>query len=185
MKNEDLATAFGAAVMVGLLGTVVVVAVFGPSALRGMFGQTGAAWAQAVGTVGAVVAAVWISRQELRRRHDGAVRTFEFVRALLQQKMALCHMGTTARSKGIIDDAHAGLREAYSLSCAIDLGELDQRRAMDLVRIRSELSQLFVSIEAVKNAQGMLDTIYCWNNLDASLGRVIETLDLPTTRSGL
>ena len=123
MKNEDLATAFGAAVTVGLLGTVVVAAVFGPSALRGMFGQTGAAWAQAVGTVGAVLAAIWIARQEQQARKHKVAVTFEFFRTTVQRGVSRGHFGAIAQASFVTDEAAALLRDAYSLGCSLDLGE--------------------------------------------------------------
>ncbi len=178
MKNEDLATAFGAALTVGLLGTVSVAAVFGPSTLLGMFGQTGAAWAQAVGTVGAVVASIWIARQEQRERKVKVEKTFEYFRMVTQRGVSRGHLGAIAQTTWISDEAAALLRDAYALGCSLDLGDLPPIRAIEAVRLRTEISQVLTAFDTASMSQGALMAAHNFNVLKVKLERIAERCDL-------
>lgn len=172
MKNEDVATAFGAAVVVGLLGTVVIAAVFGPNALAGMFGPAGAAWAQAIGTVGAVVVAIWVARQEQRVRKQKAAIAFEFFRSTVQQGASRGHFGAIAQASIVTDEAAALLRDAYALGCSLDLGDLEPIKALEAVRLRTELSQALTSFDAVSDGEGALMAAHNFNLLKVKLERM-------------
>ncbi|MDP3106963.1 hypothetical protein [Hydrogenophaga sp.] len=178
MKSEDIATAAGAGLVVIIIAVVAITAAFGPDAVSGMFGQTGASWAQAVGTVGAVVGAFWIARREQNERKQKAERIFEYFFSMVQRGISRAHFGAISRTHEITQEAEATLRDAYSFGCSIDLGDLDPQKSLQVARLRTELSELLARLESVATAQGAVIEGHSFNMLQSKLEQVATRCDL-------
>jgi hypothetical protein len=151
VNREDLATAVGAGVVVLVVAVVAIAAAFGPHALHGLFSEDGAAWIQAVGSVGAILVAIWVSNSaERRSQHAASELAALFKACMLDGSYNLLH-ATWTESSLLVQRSVAEIQDGLEIGRAIDLGRLPPIEALKIVRIRSVISVLLVEANDLIN----------------------------------
>lgn len=147
MTRQDLATATGAMVVVAIFAIIALVAMFGVDSVPNMFDATAAAWVQAVGSVVAILAAVWTTRHEQNQRRKAARSVFVLCKANAVRGLAQGLQGCSEQVRAYVAAADATLRDAYLLAEGVQIGDLPANDALSLVRMRAELAILAVVLK--------------------------------------
>lgn len=134
----------GAAVVVAILALLGLVAAFGPASVGGLFSQTGAAWVQAVGSVGAIFVAIWVSNSAERRSQHAASEMAALFKACMLDSSYNLLKATWYQTLILVQRSVGEIQDGFEIGRAIELGRLPPQEALQVVRIRTEVAVLLV-----------------------------------------
>lgn len=145
--DHDALTLIGAAVVVAIFAVLGLVAAFGPEAASALFSGAGAAWVQAVGSVGAILVAVWVSSASERRAQHAASELAAMFKACMLDGSYKLLQATWYESPIFVQRGIGEIRDGFEIGRAIDLARLTPLDALEIVRIRAVVTVLLVEAD--------------------------------------
>lgn len=142
--EHDAVTVIGAAVVVAIFAVLGMVAAFGPEALGGLFSATGAAWVQAVGSVSAILVAIWVSSSAERRSQHAASEMAALFKACMLDGSHRLLEATRFETMILVQRSVGEIQDGFEIGRTIELGRLPPQEALQIVRIRTAVTVLLV-----------------------------------------
>ena len=137
MKEEDdLAAAIGAIAVAGLLLTLVLIAAGGWKWFSGFLESAAPAWVQAIGSIGAIVGAVWLSRKSQRVAEQGAISHYILFKVATRDAISGTFKAAAERDLVMLIEAQARFADAVSLGQSVRFDLLSAKDALIAARFR-------------------------------------------------
>lgn len=145
---------FRSGVLVTICAMVVAPVLLHPEAqqLRAwLFGllssQSAPAWVQALGSIGAIIAAIWIGRASERRRERGAIKLAVLFSAGALDGIAAAQRACSVEVVELISRALADLKDSYAVGQSVDLTLLTPLGSLRHAQTRSEVAKVIDDLE--------------------------------------